>query len=71
MQKLVMVAAMAPLFFLACASSNVDPQPHNMGDLAYNFTLPDQDGNMVALNEVLNEYSGAVIAFYPKDDSKY
>ncbi|MEZ4579194.1 MAG: hypothetical protein R2875_14670 [Desulfobacterales bacterium] len=32
--------------------------------------LPDQNGEMVTMSTVLEEYNGAVLAFYPKDDSR-
>ncbi|MFW5862614.1 MAG: hypothetical protein ACOCWZ_10195 [Spirochaetota bacterium] len=57
-------------FVWSCSSSGVKTQPHNVGDRGYDFTLPDQDGNMVTLSNVLKDHRGAVIAFYPKDDSK-
>ena len=57
------------LFLAACASPDGNKQPHNVNDLAHDFTLPDQDGNLVRLSDTLEDYQGAVIAFYPKDDS--
>lgn len=39
-----------------------------VGDRAPDFTLPDQDGNPVALGELLAEGS-LVLYFYPKDDT--
>ncbi len=57
-------------FVWSCSSSGVKTQPHNVGDRGYDFTLPDQDGNMVTLSRVLENHDGAVIAFYPKDDSR-
>ncbi|WP_050782976.1 thioredoxin domain-containing protein [Desulfatibacillum aliphaticivorans] len=41
-----------------------------VGDIAGDFTLPDQNGAAVTLSQVLETHNGAVIAFYPKDDSK-
>ena len=55
----------------ACASQGVNRQSMNTGSPAHDCTLPDQDGTMVRLSEVLQEYKGAVVAFYPKDDSRY
>jgi hypothetical protein len=36
----------------------------------YDFTLSNQNGEPVTLSKVLEDYRGAVIAFYPKNDSK-
>ncbi|MBN2297308.1 MAG: redoxin domain-containing protein [Deltaproteobacteria bacterium] len=58
-------------FVSACASQGVNRQSMNTGSQAHDFTLSDQDGNMVSLSEVLQEYKGAIVAFYPKDDSRY
>ncbi len=54
----------------ACASSGVKKLPHNVGNRAFDFTLPDQKGDNVSLSGLLAGYRGAVIAFYPKDDSR-
>jgi peroxiredoxin len=40
------------------------------GETAYDFTLPDQNGKLLKLSDVMKEYRGAVLAFYPKDDTK-
>jgi peroxiredoxin Q/BCP len=45
--------------------TSVDP-----GSKAPDFTLPDQNGKEVKLGDVLKDYRGVVLAFYPKDDSK-
>ena len=37
--------------------------------LAPDFTLPDQNGSLVNLSAILETHRGAVIAFYPKDDT--
>jgi len=55
----------------ACASNSVNRLSMSAGTPAHDFMLPDQDGNMVSLSGVLQEYKGAVVAFYPKDDSRY
>lgn len=39
-----------------------------VGDLAPDFTLPNQDGKSVTLSEVLKK-NAAMLVFYPKDDS--
>lgn len=59
--------ALVLLFSWSCAS--VKTLPHEVGNTAYDFSLPDQNGDTVKLSEVLARYRGAVIAFYPKDDS--
>jgi hypothetical protein len=54
----------------ACASVDVKKTSDATVLAAYDFTLPDQNGKLVKLSDVLKNYRGAVIAFYPKDDSK-
>lgn len=39
-------------------------------EIAPDFTLPDQNGDPVTLSKVLEDHRGAVIVFYPKDDTK-
>jgi len=39
------------------------------GAIAPDFTLPDQDGKLWTLGEVLKNHHGVVLAFYPKDDT--
>ncbi len=39
-------------------------------EIAPDFTLADQNGDPVTLTEVLEDHRGAVIVFYPKDDTK-
>ncbi len=56
-------------FLSACSSAGVKKTPHQVGDRATDFTLPDQDGNMVTLSEVLEDHRGVILAFYPKDDT--
>ncbi len=41
------------------------------GGIVEDFTLPDQNGNMITLSHVLQKHNGAVIAFYPKDDTMF
>lgn len=36
---------------------------------AYDFTLFDQEGKSWKLSEVLKDYRGVILAFYPKDDT--
>jgi peroxiredoxin len=61
----VMVAALS-----ACASTDVQKTSNAQKLTAQDFTLPDSNGKLVKLSDVLKDYRGAVIAFYPKDDSK-
>lgn len=56
-------------FILGCATSG-GPKTNPAHESARDFTLPDQNGEMVTLGKVLETHRGAVIAFYPKDDSK-
>lgn len=53
-----------------CASYPAGGELQATTDLAPDFTLPDQNGEMVSLGAVLEGHRGALIAFYPKDDSK-
>ena len=69
MKKLSLLAVIL-LCLCACATSNVNHRPHQTGDKAGDFTLPDQNGEMVRLGSVLSTHRGAVLAFYPKDDSR-
>jgi len=55
---------------LACASMDVKQAPSVSGTAAPDLTLPDQDGKLITLSEVLKNYRGVVLAFYPKDDTK-
>ena len=61
----VMVAALS-----ACASTDIQKTSNAQNSTAHDFTLPDSNGKPVKLSDVLKDYRGAVIAFYPKDDSR-
>ena len=67
-QSILLLSAL--VFVVSCASHNVRVEQGNSGEAAYDFTLPDQSGNMVSLSGLLKGSRGAVIAFYPKDESK-
>ncbi len=54
----------------SCSSQSVKNKAGENAGKAYNFTLPDQNGRMTSLSEILQNQKGAVIAFYPKDDSR-
>ena len=61
------------LFIGGCAASRTPDTPSAMESdhgNAPDFTLPDQNGERVTLSTVLEKYDGAVLAFYPKDDSR-
>ncbi len=65
------VTLMLVMFVLTgCAGHRAGGATPAVSDLAPDFTLPDQDGTMVSLSTVLEGHQGALIAFYPKDDSK-
>jgi hypothetical protein len=57
-------------FFIWGCASNGGMASNSAHETALDFSLPDQNGNTVMLSQVLENYNGAVIAFYPKDDSK-
>ena len=69
--KLRCVVIILFLFTAACASTGGQPAANAPEASAHDFVLPDQDGQMVRLSEVLDAHDGVVIAFYPKDDSRY
>jgi peroxiredoxin len=60
------------MIFLLCASASADVKNTSSipGQTAYDFTLSDQDGKLWKLSDVLKDYRGVVLAFYPKDDTK-
>jgi len=71
MKKFYSILLLMMLAFLpSCSSHNVRIEPGQQGEAAYDFNLPHQYGNMVNLSGLLKGSRGAVIAFYPKDDSK-
>ena len=57
------------LLITACSSSGRRAVTLQNGNNVPDFTLPDQKGDMITLNSVLTTHRGAVIAFYPRDDS--
>ncbi len=65
--KKILALLAVVLFFTA-------PSLHGAGkealEIAPDFTLADQNGDPVTLTEVLEDHRGAVIVFYPKDDTK-
>ncbi len=69
--KRLFFSIVALVLLSACASQNGNQKPLSPNVPAHDFALADQDGNTVRLSDVLQEYRGAVIAFYPKDDTRY
>ena len=59
------------MLILGCAASDNRKTDAAFENKAHDFTLPDQEGRQVTLSEAVKGYRGAVIAFYPKDDSRY
>jgi len=66
--KLILIVVMFSVLW-ACASADVK-KTYVPGDTAYDFTLPDQNGKLIKLSDVMKDYRGVVLAFYPKDDTK-
>jgi cytochrome oxidase Cu insertion factor (SCO1/SenC/PrrC family) len=69
-RKKIMVVAFVLAMLSGCASMDVQKTSVDPGSKAPDFTLPDQNGKEVKLGDVLKDYRGVVLAFYPKDDSK-
>lgn len=67
-KKLIVMVVMAALS--ACASTDVQKTSNAQNSTAHDFTLSDSNGKPVKLSDVLKDYRTAVIAFYPKDDSR-
>lgn len=58
------------LFPASCSSGSLKDEGNITVSKAPDFTLPDQDGKSITLKSLLENRKGAVLAFYPKDDSK-
>lgn len=58
------------LFLASCSSGSIKDSENITISKAPDFTLPDQDGKSITLKGLLENRKGAVLAFYPKDDSK-
>ena len=54
----------------ACASADVKNTSSVPANIAYDFTLSDQDGKMWKLSDFLKNHRALVLAFYPKDNTK-
>jgi len=66
--RLLFIAIMF-LALAGCAGAEVKTTPPVTGLAAIDFTLPDQDGKLWKLSDVLKDYNAVVLAFYPKDDT--
>ncbi|MBN1473229.1 MAG: redoxin domain-containing protein [Syntrophaceae bacterium] len=66
--KIILVVFMF-LVLSIYAVADVQQPPAPASNAATDFTLPDQDGKLWTLSEVLKNYRGVVLAFYPKDDT--
>lgn len=62
--------ALMILALVVCASADVKDTSSASGQTAADFTLPDQDGKLWKLSDVLKDHCAVVLAFYPKDDTK-
>lgn len=54
---------------ISCSSKSIKTET-TAAEKAHSFTLPDQKGTITSLEDILKNQRGAVLAFYPKDDSK-
>jgi cytochrome oxidase Cu insertion factor (SCO1/SenC/PrrC family) len=54
----------------ACTGADVKNISSASARTAYDFELPDQDGKLWKLSDVLKGHRAVVLAFYPKDDTK-
>lgn len=64
---LVTVAIVAAGLALTARHAIARDSALSQGELAPDFTLPDQNGTPVTLSKVLEAHRGAIVAFYPKD----
>ena len=60
----------ALLALASCSSGSVKNEGKDTLSKAPDFTLPDQDDKSTTLQSLLENKKGAVLAFYPKDDSR-
>ena len=67
--KLMAMLIVVAVFF---AGTSVHAAQDLRGSLptAHDFTLPDQNEELLTLSTFVKEYRGAVVAFYPKNDSR-
>lgn len=60
----------ALLSLASCSSGAEKTGGNDTVNNAPDFTLPDQDERSTTLKSLLENKKGAVLAFYPKDDSR-
>ena len=65
----ITILSLLAAMLISCSSQSVKTET-SAAEKAQSFTLPDQNGTMTSLEEILKNQKGAVLAFYPKDDSK-
>ncbi len=53
-----------------CATTDGNNGAPMVGQETPDFSLPDQDGTIWKLSDVVKRHRGVVLAFYPKDDTK-
>lgn len=72
MHKLKKLIFMFVIFAVlsGCASLDTKPTATFPCQTACDFTLQDQNNKEVKLSEVLKGYRGAVLAFYPQDNTR-
>jgi len=70
MVKNIFILAFVLAILSACATTEAQKTAVTPQTKAHDFTLPDQNGQAIKLSDVLKDYRGVVLAFYPKDDSK-
>jgi len=66
----ITILSLLVAMMISCSSQSVKTETAAASDKAPGFTLPDQKGTMTSLEDILKNQKGAVLAFYPKDDSK-
>jgi cytochrome oxidase Cu insertion factor (SCO1/SenC/PrrC family) len=64
-----MFIALVLLAMCASAGAEIKSTPTETDQVAFDFTLPDQNGKLWTLSETLKDYQAVVLAFYPKDDT--
>lgn len=68
--KQIIILAFVLAIFAGCTAKDVQKTAVEPQAKAHDFTLPDQNGQEVKLSDVLKDYQGVILAFYPKDDSR-
>ena len=71
MQKIHLFFVLPLLLLLfSCAGADIKNISSVPGQVAHDFTLPDQEGKFWKLSEVAKNHRAVVLAFYPKDDTR-